>query len=125
MFNQVEANNNGGHGILVDGTNSAVANKVNATASESVAAGNGGTGFIAGSISAPTSFTVSHSVAANNRIGVEATGSAGILRLANSTVTGNTASWIATFNGVLDSYGDNYIDGNGDSSPTPPSIPRK
>ena len=50
-------------------------------------------------------------------IGPEVTGAT--IRLANSTVTGNTTDGFATSaGGVVASYGDNYIDGNaGNSGP--------
>jgi hypothetical protein len=88
--------------------------------SESVAAGNAETGFYAFTVSgkAPTSLMVSHSVAANNATGVVAKNSGATLRLANSTVTGNTNGWTAP-GGVVDSYGDNYMKGNSDDSNHP------
>jgi Right handed beta helix region len=123
-FNRVEANNNGFYGILVAGDSSSGTNTVNATVSDSVAAGNGNAGFYSSSPSghAPTSFMVSHSVTANNGIGVDAFGPGVVVRLANSTVTGNASGWQAVNGGVISSYGDNYIDGNGSNtgSLTPP-----
>jgi hypothetical protein len=115
VFNRVEANNNAFYGILVNGVNSSETNTIKATVSDSVAAGNANIGFYSLTLfsNAPTSVMVSHSVAANNGVGVEANGSGGTLRLANSTVTGNAAGWVVQSGGVLDSYGDNYIDGNG------------
>ncbi|MEA2904858.1 MAG: hypothetical protein QOI12_2245 [Alphaproteobacteria bacterium] len=114
VFNRVEANNNVNHGIRVDGTNST--GIVNATASDSVAARNGDKGFLAYSFpsQAPTTLTLFHSVAANNASGIVAFGSGATIRAAQSMVTGNTsAGWSAIGGGVVESYGDNYIDGNG------------
>ena len=127
VFNRVEVNNNGQTGISVDGAISAGTNTIKATVSDSVAAGNGGVGFESSTNSgqAPTSLMVFHSVAANNVFGVVANGTgAATLRLANSTLTGNANGWIAS-GGVVDSYGDNYIDGNTTNETAPPSIPRK
>jgi Right handed beta helix region len=127
VFNRVEANNNALSGIFVDGLNSAGTNTVNATVSDSVAAGNlNGAGFFSetGSGNAPTSIMVFHSVAANNGTGVFANGTGATVRLANSTLTGNTNGW-QVFSGVVDSYGDNYIDGNTNNQTAPPSIVRK
>ena len=78
VFNRVEANNNGDHGILADGASSAGTNTINATVSDSVAAGNVGAGFASASApgNAPTSVMVFHSVAANNVAGVAALSSA-------------------------------------------------
>jgi hypothetical protein len=86
VFNRVEANNNGNTGILVTGGNSAGTNTVNATVSDSVASGNLSFGFISYTEAgqASTSFTVFHSVVANNGTGVSAQGGPNaILRLAN------------------------------------------
>ena len=127
VFNRVEVNNNGVHGIIVSGGYSVVTNTINATVSDSVAAGNGDVGFFSttDSSQAPTSLMVSHSVAANNVAGVYVSGIGATLRLANSTVTGNTNGWEAINSGVVDSYGDNYIDGNISNQTAPPSIVRK
>jgi hypothetical protein len=115
VFNRVELNNNGRPGILADGQLSAGTNTINATVSESVAAGNSNAGFFSNTISgkAPTSLMLFHSVAANNVTGVYAQGSGATVRLANSTLTGNQFGWTALSSGVVASYGDNYIDGNG------------
>ena len=115
VFNRVEANNNAITGIQVDGTSSTGTNAINATVSDSVAAGNGGAGFLSdtGSGQAPISLMISHSVAANNNTGVFAFGVGATLRFANSTVTGNTTGWNAGNGGTIASYGENYIDGNG------------
>jgi hypothetical protein len=111
VFNRVEANNNAGQSILADGQNSP--GTVKATVSESVVAGNRDGFFsLTQTGNAPTSLMVFHSVAANNGTGVEADGPGATLRLANSTVTGNAHGWVAS-GGIVDSYGDNYIDGNG------------
>jgi len=47
------------------------------------------------------------------------------IRVGQSTVTGNGAGWSAVSSGVVDSYGDNYIDGNTSQQTAPPGIPRK
>jgi hypothetical protein len=128
VFNHVEVNNNGSQGILVNGANSAGANTINATVSESVAAGNLVAGFetFTSSGQASPSLMVSHSVAANNQIGVEAGGTgASTIRLANSTVTGNAHGWNESSSGVIASYGDNYIDGNGSNTGSLTSIAKQ
>lgn len=92
VFNRLEVNNNGDIGIHVDGQLSPGTNTIKASVSESVVASNVLAGFFsftqAGN--APTSLMVFHSVAANNGFGVEAQGTGATLRLANSSVTGNT-----------------------------------
>ena len=68
---------------------------------------------------------VFHSVAANNDTAFWANGAGATLRVANSMVTGNINGWKATAGGVVQSYGDNYIDGNGSNETAPPSTGRK
>jgi hypothetical protein len=130
VFDHVQTSNNADSGIVLDGANST--GTLKGTVYESVAAQNGGAGAGLGFFSftatgkAPTTLMVFHSVSANNSQGLAAQGTGATLRLANSMITGNVAvSWGATSGGVLQSYGDNYIDGNGDGDPTPPTTLRK
>ena len=127
VFNRVEVNNNLNDGIFVNGGNSAGTNTINATVSESVAARNGNVGLFSQTQpgQAPTSLMVFHTVVANNDFGVDADGTGATVRLANSTVTGNANGWFVSNSGVVDSYGDNYIDGNGNLQTAPPGILRK
>jgi hypothetical protein len=124
-LNRVEAINNN-YGISVNGSDSI--GTVRATVSESVAHSNTNAGFYvatASSSTAPTTLMVFHSVASNNVTGLQAEGYTGAtLLVAQSTVTGNTNGWTAT-GGVVQSYGDNYIDGNTTDQVAPPSIVRK
>jgi Right handed beta helix region len=124
VFNRLEVTNNKNSGISVDGTLGGAANKVAATATDCLAAGNTGVGFIAQSAlnGAPTRFMVVHSVAVSNATGVGAT--AATLRLANSTVTENAAGW-AVNTGVVATYGDNYIDDNGSNTGSLTAIPKQ
>jgi hypothetical protein len=130
-FDRVQANNNKFDGILVSGMNSPSSATVNATAFESVASGNGNIGFYAysgGSTNAPTTLMVSHSAATNNGYGAEAEYAGATIYLANSTLSGNTNGWAVTGAGglgVVESYGDNYIDGNAANEAAPPSVGRK
>jgi hypothetical protein len=127
VFKRVEANNNANSGILVSGVDSAGTNTINATISDSVAAGNGQVGFYSAtqSVKAPTSVTITHSVAANNGYGVLAQSSGAIIRLANSTVTGNTNGWFVNGLGIVATYGDNYIDGNAGNTGSLSSIAKQ
>ncbi|MEA2904859.1 MAG: hypothetical protein QOI12_2246 [Alphaproteobacteria bacterium] len=112
VFNRVEVNNNGGYGIAVNGA--ITTGRVDATASESVAARNALTGFFAnGSGPSATTFSLFQSVAANNGTGISAANANAILRAAHSMVTGNIHGWSASSSGVIESFGDNYIAGNG------------
>jgi hypothetical protein len=114
VFNRVEVNNHvGGTGILVNGVNGT--GTVNATVSDSVAAGNS-TGFAAGSNTgrALTTLTLFHSVAANNNSGIYANGANSTLTAAESMATGGTIGYhVSILGGILQSYGDNYFNGNG------------
>jgi hypothetical protein len=114
IFNRVEVSNNSGEGFYLWGANST--GTIKATVAESVVAHNANAGFFVdtGSGFAATTLTVFHSVSANNVDGIAATGTGATLRLAQTEVTGNsTAGWITNAGGVIASYGDNYIDGNG------------
>jgi hypothetical protein len=129
VFNRVEVNNNGQDGIFVYGLNSV--GTINATVSDSVFAGNAQVGFYSVTLggNAPTSIMVFHSVAANNAgYGVVASAAAGTgatVRLANSTVTGNGGGWLVIGGGVVATYGDNYIDGNGTNTGGLTLIPKQ
>ena len=128
VFNRVEVNNNFRNGIewlgqISNGT-------LSATVSDSVAARNGGAGFFAASSSgsALTTLMLFHSVAANNGVGLLAQGAGATLRAAQSMVTGNASGWSISGGltpGVIQSYGDNYIDGNGSNEGAPPSTAKK
>jgi hypothetical protein len=120
VFNQVQIRNNGSYGILVYGVNST--GTVKATVYDSVSAGND-FGFYAATDSgkAPTTLMLFHSVAANNGNGLLASGVGGIIRIANSMVTGNVNGWI----GTVQSYGNNSIDGNTSNETAPPGVALK
>ena len=47
------------------------------------------------------------------------------IRVTRSTITGNGAGWAVFSGGVISSYGDNNIDGNGTDNTAPPSIAYK
>ena len=67
--------------------------------------------------------TVTRSISAHNATGATAANAGAILQLGESTLTGNTAlSWVAQTGGVVQSYGDHSIDGNGDTNPAPPTV---
>jgi len=121
VINRVEANNNI-IGIYAEGLDST--GTVNVTVSESVVAKSSTAGFYVHSTvgKAPTTLTVFHSVTANNGYGFEVTGQGATLRAAQSMVTGNAGGWLATASGVIQSYGDNYIDGNGPNTGSLTSI---
>jgi hypothetical protein len=123
----VEVYNNSGHGVLAAGQSGSTGT-IDVTVSDSVSAGNVA-GFTALSSNGATSLMLADSVAANNLIGVWAFNSGATVRMGESTITGNTASWLnvgGSGAGTVSSYGDNNIDGNGDApEPVPPKIPTK
>jgi Right handed beta helix region len=130
VFDNVKVVNNNGNGIFVDGTSST--GVVTASINNSLASGNGtnigAVGFYVGSNpgKAPTTMTVSHSVAVNNGIGFYAQNSTGaILRITQSTVTGNASGWGSVGGGILASYGDNSMDGNGANSGSLTSVAKQ
>ncbi len=125
-FNRVEAYNNSGSGFLVSGA--LTTGKVNAVATDSIAANNGTFGFRVSSLtgSAPTSFIVDRSVAANNGTGLRSDFAAtATLRVGQSTITGNTTAWSAQSGAILRSYGDNSIGLNDNGDPAPPTTALK
>jgi hypothetical protein len=125
-LHRVAAYNNSSSGINVTGTFST--GTIAATVADSIAANNGASGFVVSSFagSATTSLLVVRSLAAGNATGLTAGGNVlATLRVGQSTVTGNATSWAATSGAILRSYGDNNIDGNGDSNPAPTTIVKK
>ena len=125
VLNRVELNNNGNNGFIMDGGGST--GTLKATVSDSVASGNGDTGFAAVTNTAPTTMMLYHSVAANNNgNGVGTHGTGATLRIANSIVTGNTNGWVVGSVGssVL-SAGDNTIEDNTANETAPPKYTLK
>jgi hypothetical protein len=98
---------------------------VKATVKDSVVTGNSNAnnkGIVA---VASASLMLIRSVIANNYTGIFGnSGGAARIRIGRSTVTGNVSTW-QLYGTVLQSYGDNRIDGNGDSPPAPTKIPTK
>jgi hypothetical protein len=126
VFNRVEVYNNSGVGLFVGGT--ASTGTIKATAADSAVANNGNIGFWATSSAgqAATSLLVVRSVSANNSVGVSAFGGAtATLRVGQSAITGNAQTWFTNAGSVLQSFGDNYIVGNGDGDPALPTIVHK
>lgn len=123
---RIEASHNSLAGVFVSGENAG--SVVSATVSDSVVSGNLGQGLFARSIGAGTAnLMVLNSVASYNFTGILAQGTNATVRIGQSGITGNTSrSWDNSAGSAkVLSYGDNYIDGNGDGDPAPPSIARK
>jgi hypothetical protein len=122
VFNRVEVDNNGAGGIFVDGGGTT---ELNATAMDSVVAGNGSAGFSAVTSSGPTKLTVFRSAVIGNNIGLQADGTGAFIRVGQSTVNGNANGWEVMSGGAVQSYLNNQIDGNDTNESAPPSIGSK
>jgi len=131
-LNRVRTVHNSVDGILVQGTESR--GTINVVVADSIAANNANAGVTVFSRAgnAPTNVTVLRSVVANNGsglfgtgFGLAADGAFATLRLGTSAVTGNTIAWFVAEGGIVQSYGDNNIDGNGDDRPGLPTIANK
>jgi hypothetical protein len=126
VFSRVEAVNAGGTGILVDGSSGGT---VNVTVTDSVVARNGSIGIAANSNSpggGATNVMVVRSVVANNGTGIKAIGNlagpTSVLRIGQSTVTGNASGWQAQNGGVVQSYGTNQVNGNDTNQTQIPAV---
>jgi hypothetical protein len=120
VFNRVESDNNLQHGIILNGN--VATGTLSATVTNSVAAGNQGTGFAVFTSSEPASLMVYGSVAANNGTGIEATETGAMLWIGQSTVTGNANGWQTTVGGVIQSAGTNLIIGNAANQSQIPAV---
>jgi len=111
--------------LAVSGTTSK--GTIKAAVVDSVAANNSANGFIiqSSASTAAISLMLVRTVSANNGDGVVALGANTTVRSTQSTITGNELGWAAAGGGVLQSYGDNNIDGNTDDGGFPPTIPTR
>jgi len=118
----VVENSNGSFGIGANGNSGAT---FDVTINASVIAGGGNvTGISAFSALGPVHVMVQDSVVANTSVGVSALSAQATVRIGRSTITGNATGISAGIGGIIDSYGDNNIDGNNaDGAPTA-TIPR-
>jgi hypothetical protein len=112
VFDRVNLHYNGGSGVISDGSLGTAA--INATAKETVADYNGyGFQVISPGGQATTNFLLLRSLSANNsNVGVLADGANATIRYAASAITGNNSGWINLHSSVVQTYGDNYLDGN-------------
>jgi hypothetical protein len=130
VLERVQAINNSLGGIVATaGKSSGSGTVVNVAVRDSVASGNGGIGILATSqVGGPNVvMTLDHVAATSNGIGIEADGSdmgAGGIALSNTQVSGNGTGLAAVNGGVLVSFGNNYVIGNGtDGAPTTTRAP--
>jgi hypothetical protein len=122
VFNGVEVNNNAYQGIYIEGSNGT--GTLEASVYDSVATHNAAIGYYAATATgrATTTLMVFHSVSADNAYGILASGTGATLRADDVIVTGNANGWAAQSGGVVQSYGNNSIDGNDANEAAPPSV---
>jgi hypothetical protein len=97
---------------------------INITVSDSVIASNGVSGISGnGTPGSPTNIMVRASTIANNaNAGLKAGATGSTISVTRSTITGNGSGWSAGPGGVVSSYADNNIDGNGNTNTNPPDV---
>jgi len=95
---------------------------INAVVEDALAAKNGTAGFYASTIGTqPANLMLIRSVAAHNGTGILSEKNA-TLRIGQSTVAANAISSRTNTGGILQSYGDNHINSNGDGDPAIPTV---
>jgi hypothetical protein len=118
VLNRVAMENNSNDGLLAD----TLTQNINVTVGDSVSANNGYGIFAQSLASNLVSITVRTSTIANNsNAGLNSQGSGAIVLVTRSTITGNTTGWANASLGVVTSYADNNIDGNGTANTEPPN----
>jgi hypothetical protein len=116
VLDHVQLENNAVRGLSVGAVGT-----TNVTVTDSVIAGNGAPGIYAVAYSGTVNVMVRNSTIANNFIGFDAEGPGATISITRSTITGNTFGWLTYTGGVMLSYADNNIDGNGSANTEPPN----
>jgi len=119
-LNRVEAVNNSVDGVFVSGQFMTAPAKLDAVVVDSKAVANGSIGFASFSTGGGgiTSLMLVNSVAQGNRIaGISSDSIISTVRIGHSTVVGNVVTWRTLHNAVIESFGDNYVNGNADGDP--------
>jgi hypothetical protein len=112
-LDHVNMENNGAVGLDTG------ASTQNITVTDSVVSNSGSVGIAA---NAGLSIMVRNSTIANSRFeALLANGAGAIVRVTRSTITDNGSGWAINGGGVITSYSDNNIDGNGANNSTPAS----
>jgi len=131
VLERLQATNNGLGGIVATaGGSGGKGTVVNIAVRDSVASGNAGVGILARSqVGGPNVvMTLDHVAATSNGTGIEADGSdmgAGGIALSNTQVSGNGTGLMSVNGGVLASFQNNYVIGNGtDGAPTTTVAPK-
>jgi hypothetical protein len=92
---------------------------INVTVADSVSANNGN-GIVAYSESSAVNMMIRSTTITNNTSeGIAAYGANATIWITRSTATANGAGWYTTSGGVITTYGDNNIIGNGDNNGSP------
>jgi len=122
-LSQVQLINNSFGLVLANGLGSSTVT-IDAAVEDGIAAESANGGFLALSNGPKSNLMLIRSVAAHNGTsgGIGVQGPNATLRVGQSTITGNAISWKVTSGGLLQSYGDNNIDGNADGDPAIPTI---
>ncbi len=124
VLERVQALNNSGGIVATAAASAGSGTVVNIAVRDSVASGNSSVGIFAKSkVGGPNVImTLDHVAATSNGIGIEADGSdmgAGGIALSNTQVSGNGTGLSSVNGGVLASFQNNYVIGNGtDGAPT-------
>src|SRR5205085_12090719 len=101
---------------------------IKATIADSVASRNGTIGFFVISTAgqAVTTLVAVGSQAVNNvTTGLQVVGTIATMFVGQTTVSGNANGWIAASGGLLNSYGNNYVNGNAGNEGAMPLVATK
>jgi hypothetical protein len=122
VLNHVKIENNAGDGLNAN-TGLTGTQTINMTVTDSVSASNKTTGITVQSFGPfPVNIMVRNSTIANNTFqGLVASNTGATILVTRSTITGNGTGWDAFASGVVTSYADNNIDGNGSANSEPPN----
>ncbi len=130
ILERVQAVNNSSGIVATAAASSGTGTVVNIAVRDSVASGNSNIGILARSQvgGANVVMTLDHVAATSNGTGIEADGSdmgAGGVAFSNTQVSGNGTGLVAVNGGVLVSFQNNYVIGNGtDGAPTTTVAPK-
>ena len=110
-------------GVFIDGRQSGQSLTLRTTIANSVMSDSATDGIhaVSSASGAPVFVMVRNTTITNNGFGLSAEGGATIA-VGHSTISGNGQAFFTSSGAVMDSYGDNNVDGNGTLGPAPTSI---
>ena len=123
MIDHTKVSNNGGDGIMANGTSTTGSIKMSIRGSESVH--NNADGYVAFSGGADVEIMMDASTASDNVRGINASGIGAVVRFTRSTITANTIGVNQVNSGMALSYSTNSVDGNGSSNGSFGTIPQQ